>query len=139
MSYVNEAIKILKNNGYKYTKTREKVLEILDNSKESLSPYDISEKSNNKLDVVTVYRILETLEKLGLVHKVLSSGKYRKCNISKNKSDNCHHNIICKRCGYIQEIHCEGMNDIEKKVAANTFFEIENHILEFYGLCNKCK
>lgn len=140
MTYVDTAIKILKNNGYKHTKTRESVLEILDKSKESLSAYDISEKSNKKLDVVTVYRILETLEETGLIHKVVSTGKYRKCHISEHEENNqCHHNIICKKCGYIEEIHCEGMNIIEKVVASNTSFKIENHILEFYGLCDKCQ
>jgi len=47
MSYVDIALKILKDNGYKHTKTRQKVLEILDKYEEALSPYEISDKSNN--------------------------------------------------------------------------------------------
>ncbi|GIW21201.1 MAG: transcriptional repressor [Candidatus Sericytochromatia bacterium] len=140
MNYIDIALKILKDNGYKQTKPRQKVLEILDKSNESLSAYEISDKSGKKLDVVTVYRVLETLEQNNLIHKVVSTGKYRKCYISeKSNLNKCHHNIICKNCGYIEEINCEGMNIIEKVISSNSSFKIENHVLEFYGLCQNCK
>lgn len=145
-NYPEIAIKILKARGYRHTKPRELVLDVLDNSELSLSPYEISDKikeSGNKGDVVSIYRILQMLEENDIVHKVISSGKYRKCHLSEDMEPgdthhHCHHNLVCRSCGEIEEINCQGMNLIEQVVSSHSSFQVESHALEFYGLCKTC-
>lgn len=147
MNYPEIAMHLLKSRGYRHTKTREQVLDVLDNAEISLSPYEIAERikdTGKKGDVVSVYRILETLEGNGIVHRVISSGKYRKCYLSPDMDyhsnmDHCHHNLVCRLCGNIEEINCQGMNLIEQVVSSNSKFTIESHVLEFYGICKNCE
>lgn len=146
MSYTQEAIKILKDKGYKSTKPRQLILKVLDESEVPLSPYEISEKVKNlgeTGDVVGVYRSLEILEESDLVHKVLSTGKFLKCKLKldhdHDHEHSCHHNLICKKCNKIREIDCVGMDLFKRVVSSENNFEIHNHVLEFYGICSDCK
>jgi len=50
----------------------------------------------------------------------------------------CHHNMICRICGKIEEIDCKGMELIEQVVESHSKFKIESHALEFYGKCANC-
>lgn len=141
MSYREESKKILKKKGYKITRPREMVLDVLEESKEPLSPYEMSDliKSKGETgDVVGIYRSLEILEELGLVHKVISLGKYSKCHLELNEDKHDHHNLICKNCGKIQEVHCLGLDLLERVVSSEYNFKVEYHALEFYGLCADC-
>ena len=145
MSYPEIAMKLLKSRGYRQTKPRELVLQILEQSEISLSPYEIVDLirlSGKKGDVVSVYRIMQTLEENGIVHRVLSSGKFRKCHLSPDMEahnhNHCHHNLVCRNCGNIEEINCQGMNLIEQVVASQANFQIQSHALEFYGTCGNC-
>lgn len=146
MNYPEIAMQLLKKRGYRHTKPRELVLEILDQANVSLSPYDIIDKikeTGRKGDVVSVYRILQTLEENGIVHRVISSGKYRKCHLSDDMDSHstqrhCHHNLVCRACGNIEEINCQGMNLIEQVVSTQSMFQIDSHALEFYGTCKNC-
>ncbi len=146
MSYTEEAIKILKDKGYKSTKPRQIILKVLNEADMPLSPYEISERIKEQGetgDVVGVYRSLEILEQNDLVHKVLSSGKFLKCKLKLESDHNhlhsCHHNLICKSCGKLQEINCVGMDLFKRVVSSEHDFEIHNHALEFYGICSACK
>jgi Fur family ferric uptake transcriptional regulator len=180
MNYPEIALKLLKARGYRQTRPRELVLEILDKANVSLSPYEIrdirdelkklgekgdvvsiyrtlqnkdktkkTDKEENKDkdkegDVVSIYRILQTFEENGIVHRVISSGKFRKCHLSDDMDshsthNHCHHNLVCRSCSNIEEINCQGMNLIEQVVSSQSMFEIESHALEFYGICKNCK
>ena len=142
--YIEKAIKVLKKNNLRVTKPRKLVIKLLNNSNEALSAYEIKDKLENKVDIVSIYRIIECLENNKLVHRVLSSSKVMKCQLQheddcKHKQEHhCHHLLICNLCGTIREIHCEGVNSLIKSVEKNLKFKIKTHNLEFYGTCPKC-
>lgn len=147
MSYAEEALSILKNRGYRITQPRRKVLELLERSETALSPYEIKDlldAAGEHVDTVSIYRILECLEDNHLIHRVLTSGKVHKCDLEREdhcvleQADHCHHNLICRVCGAIEEVHCPGLSPLEQAVAQQAGFKIEAHHLEFSGLCSKC-
>lgn len=148
MSYTDTALHLLKSRGYRQTKPRRLVLDTLDQAETPLSPYEIADRikeAGEKGDVVSVYRILQTLEENDLAHRVLSSGKYRKCQLApeedchRHQLQHCHHNMVCRACGRIEEVHCPGMDLIEQALGAQSTFQIEAHALEFSGLCERCQ
>lgn len=147
LSYKEKALEILKTNRFRITKPREHILELLEKSKEPLNPYEMKElldKKKNKIDIVSIYRILKCLEDNSLVHKVLSTNKFAKCQIehedkcTKHGEHHCHHLLICERCDSTEEVHCAGINSIIKTLEKSSDFKIKRHNLEFYGLCSKC-
>lgn len=143
-NYTQYALKTLKEAGFKTTKQREIIVNLLAKTDKALSPYDMRDnlkKQKINADVVTIYRVLETLEKLSLVHKVLAVNGYIRCNtkeIGKDK-DFCHHYLLCKNCHKIDEVEGEDLGKLEQKIEKERGFKIESHYLEFTGLCKDCQ
>lgn len=136
---VQNAIRTLQAQGYKATKPRRLVLQILEESERPLSPYDIQAilcRRGKHLNHVTIYRILDLLCRLNLAHKVLSSGGFVKCSL--DAAAGCHRFMVCQQCGAIQEFADEALCQNENKFARSLGFHTEHHLSEFSGLCSHC-
>ena len=134
-----DSIRILSAQGYKATRPRKLVLEVLEESEKPLSPYDIQEilRARGKhLNHVTIYRILDLLCRLNLAHKVLSNGGFVKCKL--DAVEGCHRFMVCQHCGAIQEFADERLCQGENRFARNLGFHTEHHLSEFSGLCSQC-
>lgn len=148
MDYVGSATRVLKERGFRMTRPRQLVLETLDAAPLPLTAYEIAnliKASGETGDVVGVYRTLDTLEQQQLVHRLLATGKYAKCQLGpeddcqRHQLEHCHHNLVCRACGRIEEVHCPGVGLLMQAIAAQSDFQIEAHALEFTGLCGACK
>lgn len=89
------------------------------------------------LDLVTVYRNLESLVTAGFVTEVRfkdTSVRYELAGAAH------HHHVVCTTCGVIDELPGCGVAGLEKKVlaASKRFASVEEHALEFFGTCVKC-
>jgi Fe2+ or Zn2+ uptake regulation protein len=134
-----DSIRILQAQGYKATRTRKLVLQVLEETERPLSPYDIQGILRTRakyLNHVTIYRILDLLCRLNLAHKMLSGGGFVKCNL--DAAEGCHRFMICHDCGAIQEFADEGLCRGENEFARNLGFHTEHHLSEFSGLCSHC-
>jgi Fe2+ or Zn2+ uptake regulation protein len=145
LDYVYHAVSKLKEAGLKITKPRKLLVELLVNTEKALSPYemrDILMKKKIKADVVTIYRILEVLEELGLVHKVLALNAYIRCHINElgKAGRKCHHYLLCRNCHKFEEFQSDDFPPFQKMMAGYyKKFHIESHYLEFVGLCSDCQ
>ncbi len=139
--FVDFSVEKLKKEGYRVTTARIFVLTIFRQSQKPLGAYQISKKSasfGKKIDVVTVYRILNLLEKLNLIHKVGSG--YVACKKFECENENhCHYQFICEKCSHAEEVHLE--KDKIFKTFDNQFpnLTINSHHFEFFGVCENCK
>jgi Fur family transcriptional regulator, zinc uptake regulator len=141
-TYVTHGINLLRSKGFRITTARQQVLAILSETEAPLSPYDVvdymSEK-NQKTDAITVYRIFDCLEQNGLIHRILSSGKFVKCRIEAHTPHSqhqcCHHIAICDGCGTTREIHCHAPIHIPPIPD----MIITGHRLELIGRCTSCQ
>lgn len=134
------ALKILKDNGYKLTRSRDQILEVLLASDSPMNPYEIVESAKSKdinLDVVTVYRALKVLKELEIVHFLKGESKYLICE--EPCEDHCHHQFICDDCGQVDDLHLNDSNLIESISNSYPALTIKSHYFEFSGICNKCK
>ncbi len=146
-NYKHFALEKLQEAGYKLTRPRKLVIDLLSKNKKVLTPYEMRDtfkKRKVNADVVTIYRILETLEKLSLVHKVLALNGYSACAVTgldrkKNAEQSCHHYLVCKSCHRVDEVEGENLSGLEKKIAKQYQFKIQSHYLEFTGLCKSCR
>ena len=123
----------LKSDGYKITSAREDVIRTLDEAKKSISPYEIQEilkQAGTDYKVITIYRVLDLLSKLDLVHRIYSINGYMKCD---SDHQHAHKFLVCESCHDIQSIDIEE----EKPLFANKF-TASKKINEVLGLCSKC-
>ncbi len=131
---------VLKQSGYKLTKARSSVLQILLPATKPMSTSEIHEKvsQNSKIDRVSTYRVLELLQNLNLIHKVPESG-FIFCSHS-NEKETGHAFLICSGCQKVQEI------SLTQKLRSHFLKTIlhKNHfgnfkMLQITGICSKCE
>ena len=140
MTFYEKALQALEGQGNRITNSRKLVLSAFDKSVKPLSAYqlkELSDKAGHKIDVVTVYRIIEYLEKLGLIHKVHSNGGYVKCTL--DDPDAIHSFFECHRCGKVQEFSGGDFDSFKGTVEKGYKFKIKNCALELKGYCQDCK
>ncbi len=140
MSFAEYAVKALRDGGYKVTKPRKQVLEAIEKAEGPMSPYDIGnmmEKEGKHLDQVTIYRVINLLCSLNLVHKVFSRGGYVRCDLL--EKEGCHRFLVCRGCGNLQEFRDEGLCNQESQIAQKMGFQAEHHVTESSGLCKDCR
>ena len=141
-NYISYALKQLKKTDLKITRPRKMIVDLLAKSDKALSPYemrDLLKKKKINADVVTIYRVLEILENIGLAHKVLAFSGYIRCNTEKMGENSCHHYLLCQNCHRVEEVEGENLHQLEKKISKKHKFEINYHYLEFMGLCEICQ
>jgi len=134
---------ILKENKIKKTLARTAILDILKKIRKPIDVGEIIKRLESikiKVDKVTVFRNINLLLKKGLVEKVeLNEGKYR----YEIASLPHHHHLVCSSCGNINDIESDSLHNeidkISKIVNKNFNFRIEDHKIEFFGKCKKCK
>jgi len=140
----------LKSKGYKKSKLRIAILEILNTSAQPQSALEILTKASIKfkeiesqsrysnLNKTSIYRQLEILEKENIIIEIdLSEGKKRYEIKPKNSH---HHHLICIKCTKIEcySIH-EDLLEIETEINTKMGFKVEKHHLEFFGKCKNCQ
>ena len=139
MSFVKYSLEVLRSKGYKVTRPRRDVLEVVGRARAPLSPYDIGRMAQERgkhLDQVTIYRVLDLLCSLNLIHRVLSAGGFVKCGLPDKLG--CHRFLLCRRCGVLQEFADEALCYQENQIARRMGFYPEHHLTESSGLCQRC-
>ena len=128
----------LKENGYKLTKQREAIIQVL---KENDGHYNANELFNmvareiSGINFSTIYRNLELLVKLEIVNKLsIEEG----LNHFELADKGHHHHVICKSCGKVKEIDLCPYKEFEKSKLKEIGFKPMEHRFEIYGLCSKC-
>jgi len=130
---------ILNENGYKLTRQRLAVLDVIVNSQEHLTPAAVYERvirTHPRIGLVTVYRTLEMLSELGLICRVHRGGKSRSYTLAPFGH---HHHLVCTQCGVVVDFTDCGLMQLEEKLAHDTGFDIEGHLLQFVGTCERCR
>jgi Fur family transcriptional regulator, ferric uptake regulator len=111
---------------------KQKILNLLENSDLPVSVPDILVKV--KANKTTVYRELDQFLSDGLVKEVEFGDGKKRYEIEKSH----HHHLVCKNCGKIEDIEINEKS-LLTKIKTKSNFKIENHSIEFFGLCNLCQ
>lgn len=135
--------------GYRLTVARQAILNVLGKSDKHLSAEDIYlavHKVYPAIGLTTVYRTLELLVQMKMVFKFDFGDKRARYELAEGVlGTKHHHHLVCSACGRIinytdfidKEI--ELLNQTEKSLQEKFNFKITNHIIQFYGLCDKCQ
>lgn len=131
----------LAENNYKLTKQREMILETI-LTKENWhftaeELFSAVRKKDKDIGMATIYRTLELMQNLNIVHVLDFNDDSRKYEIYLEETH--HHHLICKNCGKLIEFSDQDINYFESELEEKYGFEITEHKLRFYGYCNKCK
>ncbi|MCA1947936.1 MAG: transcriptional repressor [Armatimonadetes bacterium] len=138
--FEEKALGELKARGYRMTMTRLQVIRALGETHRALSPYEIHDRivqAGGRIDVVSVYRILATLEETGLAHHVASVNGYIPCRAS--EAHGFQQRLVCRRCGCVTEVALpQTCLETLEGGAESLGFQVETARLELIGLCGHC-
>ena len=129
----------LRQHGYKLTPQRRAVIKTLASCQGHLTPAAIYKKAHQdhpNIGLVTIYRTLEILTKLRLICELHAGGSCRSYTLSAPVH---HHHLICSNCGTVIDFSGYRLGKLKQKLSSETGFEIEDHLLEFIGLCQDCQ
>ncbi|NLO40117.1 MAG: transcriptional repressor [Ruminiclostridium sp.] len=138
----DELSQLLREKGYKITKQRKAVLDIvMEHDGEHLSSQEIYELVKQRcpdVGVATVYRTLPVLEELGYVYAVDLEDGCTRYELQKKEQIHRHHHLLCESCGKVTEVEDDLLDEIEDKVFSKYGFTIKDHKVKFYGVCKDC-
>ncbi|MFH1856076.1 MAG: transcriptional repressor, partial [Candidatus Omnitrophota bacterium] len=134
--------------GYRLTIGREAILDVLSKSREHLSAEDIYLKVHSKypnIGLTTIYRTLDVLSNVGMVYKLdFGEGRARYELAEGPEGTHHHHHLVCTECNRVIDYtdfindEIELLNQTQKSLEEKYKFKITGHVIQFYGLCEKC-
>lgn len=118
----------LKEAGYKMTEPRKRIVEWIFNKKGIFSVSEVL-KSLSDMDKVSIYRNIEILTALDIIHPALTVHGEQHYELHEKKH---HHHMVCMECEKTACVDCT----FKEKVVRG-FTDI-HHSLSLTGLCTDC-
>jgi Fur family transcriptional regulator, zinc uptake regulator len=125
--------------GGRLTRTRKLVAMVVATAAAPLSAYDIKDavhRQGERIDVVSVYRILDVLDHLKLINRVPTTQQVFRAD----PEDSCSHHpvFICNTCGSAQELPWHGAHQLMQEMAAVGQVTVTALSVELRGQCRQC-
>jgi Fur family transcriptional regulator, peroxide stress response regulator len=132
-----EIIETLRKKGYKATPQRIAICQFVLHSRDHPSAqrvYDEVKKVHPTVSLATVYKTLQILKEHGLVQELdLPESQARFDSYVEP-----HINLICTRCGNIQDYDDKAAREMVERVTAKAKFTRTGQRLDIYGVCKTC-
>ncbi len=138
----------IENHCTRWTVPREKIFDLLIRSRRHLSAKDIYAAlgpANPDIGLTTVYRTLDLLDRAGLVRKINAGDGQVRFEYKRGDYSDHHQHLICTNCGKIlnfrdfEKEELDLVRKTEEIMAAKHRFQIREHNIEFFGLCEDCR
>jgi Fur family ferric uptake transcriptional regulator len=119
------------------TQGRVAILKVLMKAGKPLSQDQIARRSGKRhFDKVTIYRTLESLLRVGLVHSAFVEKRARHFELAHNCTEHqCHPHLMCSSCG---ETHCLTEISLPMVKSPHQGFVIHRQQVRLEGLCPNC-
>jgi len=132
------------------TESRELILSILSkHMSQHLTVEEIYMKvhsDNPSIGMATVYRTMDLLVNHGLAQKFeFGEGKARYELVPSPEKPGHHHHLVCKNCQKIinyddfMDEEKQFLQTVEQGLEDRYDFQVTNHQIIFYGICEKCQ
>jgi len=125
--------------GYRLTRQRRAVVSALSISQRALSPtqiFDLARKTYSSLGLVSVYRTIEILETQELIQRVHQPNGCHTYIASLRRHQ---HLLICRDCGTTDYFDGDNLKLLITRVENQSGFQINEHWLQLFGLCESCQ
>jgi len=139
MKKTGDIINSLSEQGYRMTPQRMMVLAAIENSEHHISAEEIYAQVVTKyphVNISTVYRTMELLNRLGLVTETdLGGGRVRYHPADKGH----HHHLVCQECGKVIDLDESVLEHLKLVLQRDYKFDPDIRHLAFFGRCYECR
>jgi Fur family peroxide stress response transcriptional regulator len=129
--------KLCKEQGIPLTVQRRVILETLSDRKDHPTADQVFEAVAGQLPGLsrtTVYRVLETLVDLGVIHKASHLGSAARYDPNTER----HHHLTCISCHKVMDLEEDALPALKMSPARAGQFEIVDYSVHFRGYCRDC-
>lgn len=139
-AHIDKARQYCETRGARFTHLREKVYELLLGQQGAVGAYELLDElkqTESSAKPATVYRALDFLMELGLIHRLESTNAFVACH-----HFDCSHPVqflICDLCGEVKEIQSAGLKETLDKQAESFGFNVTKQTIEAHGTCAACQ
>ncbi len=129
----------LTSSGYRLTSARRAIINALVESHGHITADNLAalvREVSPQVGRMTVYRTLDLLCELGLIRPVFlgtGAGHYILLD------GGSHHHLICNQCQRVIDFDRCGASKLAQTIGQQLNFQVQSHLLEIYGLCEKCR
>jgi Fur family transcriptional regulator, ferric uptake regulator len=139
--WAEHALARLETAGFRRGGARRAVIEVLAAEPCALSALDIDERlrgGDRRVGRASVYRALEQLNELDLVHKLDLGSETARYERTDPGGDH-HHHMVCDRCGKVLPFEDTDLERAVNKVTGGAGFEVRDHEIVLHGTCDDCR
>jgi len=125
--------------GYKLTPQRRAIIDAVLAADKSVTPQALHAslvEKHSAIGLVTVYRTLDVLNRLGMLCQFQPDGAARSFKAGPTGH---HHHLVCRGCGDVVNFTGRCPQELETALERETGFRITDHQLEFIGYCRDCQ
>lgn len=129
----------LRDMGHKLTNARMTVLDVLETSDHHLTSTEILNRVNEAdatIGRASVFRALDLFTRLSIIRPTYIDSSVTPTYVM--LPDGHHHHIICTNCNRVIEFEDCGLSKLSAELEARLGVRLTGHLLEFYGLCDRC-
>jgi len=139
-SWATEAESVLADSGHRAGQARRALLRQLDSQTCARSALEIEHAlraTGRPVARASIYRILEELERLHLVQKVLVGQDMARYEPIRT-GDGHHHHLVCDNCGTVMPFTDEGLESAIRKLSGRVPMQVAEHEIVLHGACEDC-
>lgn len=137
MQRLESVIDLLRKEGFRITPQRVAIVDHITHTNSHPSAEELHaaiRKKHPMVSLATVYKTLELLKKRGIVRELdFPTGARYDSNVEE------HVNLVCMKCGRIDDVDEASLGELESKVARNATYSILGGRFELYGYCSQCQ
>jgi Fur family transcriptional regulator, ferric uptake regulator len=128
--------------GHKRGGARRAVVELLDNQRCALTAVEIEDALRGKgarrrVSRASVYRILDELERLGLVQRVeTGQAMVRYERVCEHEEH--HHHLVCDECGVVMPFSDTALESAIETLSERVPLKVSEHEIVLHGSCSDC-
>jgi Fur family zinc uptake transcriptional regulator len=138
---LSRAEEAFRSSGQRLTPLRQDVLREIASSHAAIGAYDIldrlSRRSGRRLAPISVYRALDSLVDMGLVHRLESRNAFFACHATHGQRSR-QVILACESCGAVAEVSSDPVFDGIAQAAAKAGFRPRQILVEVSGQCSRC-
>ncbi len=134
------ATRLCAQRGMRFTKIRQRVLTLIWSGHQPIGAYAILEALKPEYPRAappTVYRALDFLIEIGLIHRIESMNAFVGCTHPDERHTGQF--LICENCGTTAELDDPSINEAVRQSAGERGFLAQRQMIEVTGLCPECQ
>jgi len=140
-NWADTTIDALRAAGFRSGGARRAVIDLLARQTCCLSAQEIWDDLRleaRPVGIASVYRVLELLADLKLVHRLDVGGGVARYEPMLPNGDH-HHHLVCGDCGKVEAFSDEPLEDALRELGGQAGYEVEAHDVVLRGSCGDCR